>query len=354
VTTQMVGHPRYTGPVIDAHAHFDAGARACAAAVLAKGDGLPDAVVNFWDLRWPPQAFAGWADTWQEERTHGMALLHMPDLSRVGAPGFEEELVLGVHAAAARGAAGLKVWKNLGLTLRDVRGARLAVDEPRLGALWAAAAEVGLPVAIHVGDPPGFFAPIEPANERYEELRIHPEYWFGDRTRFPPLAQIHEELERLVAAHRHTTFVALHFGCFMPLADVDRMLAAYENLSLDTATRTFDLGRTAYREETMRIFARWPERILFGTDLIRTGVYDLPVAEGATPREDARAYYDHHWRFFESEDDDIPAPFAFLPSDWRLTGLGLDEHQLRLLYHDNARRLYRLADVGGCRPDGSR
>jgi hypothetical protein len=330
-------HPSYRGPVIDAHAHFDAASRSHAHAVLG-GEGMADAVINFWDASWPPPSYRGWHETWQAELACGISLLHMPDLSRVGAPGFERELADGIRDAKRLGALGIKVWKNLGLTLRDADGHRLAVDDPRLGALWHLAGELGLPVAIHVADAVEFFEPaITPGNERYDELQIHPEYWFGDRTRFASREQIFEEFECVVAEHPDTTFVALHFGCFMALADVRRMLACYPNYLIDTAARTFDLGRAAYRDEALRVFAEWPERVIFGTDLVRTDGYDLPDRNG--PRGDLRALYEHHWRLFETTDDDIVAPYEFQP-DHKLTGFGLDQGTLRLLYHDNADRVY--------------
>lgn len=333
-------HPVYDGPVIDAHTHFDATGRSCAATVLSAA-GLPDHVVNFWDLRLPPPSFRAWAALWERERGTRMSLLHAPDLSGIGEAGFERRLIDGVAEAAGLGAVGLKVWKNLGLTLRDAAGRRVAVDDERLSPLWEAAAALGLPVAIHVGDPPGFFEPIEPANERYLELREHPEYWFGDRARFPSLAQIHAEFDRLVRRHRATTFVGLHFGCFMPLRDVAALLADCPSYLIDTTTRTFDLGREPMRTEALEIFARWPERVIFGTDLIRTGVYDLPVAGDGTARDDATAFYAHHWRLFETDDEQIAPPFDFLPQQ-PLRGLALELPTLRALYHDNARRTFRL------------
>lgn len=328
-------HPRYRGPVIDAHAHFDACARPCAHALLAR-EGL--SVINFWDISWPPPSFAAWRSTWEAEVAAGMSLLHTPDLSRVGEPCFERDLVEGIHEATRLGAVGIKVWKNLGLTLRDSCGDRLSVDDVRLDALWRTAAAVGLPVAIHVADPAAFFEPITPANELFEVLRVEPRYWLGDRARYPAREEIFEEFEHVVANHPATTFVGLHFGCFMPLEDVRRMLARYPNYHLDTAARTFDLARPSWRDAVLSVFSEWPERLIFGTDVIRTAAWDLPAAVGS--RSDLAALYQHHWRVFETTDEDITPPYAF-QSPSALTGLGLDLPRLRLLYHDNARRVYR-------------
>ena len=54
---------------------------------------------------------------------------------------------------AARGAEGLKIWKPFGLEVKDHRGSLARVDDPRLDVLWATAAELRLPVMIHVADP---------------------------------------------------------------------------------------------------------------------------------------------------------------------------------------------------------
>jgi predicted TIM-barrel fold metal-dependent hydrolase len=330
-------HPAYAGPVIDAHAHFDAASRADARDVLAD-ERLT--VINFCDPVWPPHAYPDWRATWEAEQGMGMALLHMPDLSGVGEPAFEHELVAGIRTARRLGAAGLKVWKNLGLTLRDAAGERLAIDDPRIDAMWRTAGEEGLPVAIHICDAEEFWEPITPANERYEELQIHPEYWFGDPQRFVSREQLFEEFERVVAAHSATTFVGLHFGCFMELDDVRRMLRAYPHYMVDTAARTFDLGRPRYRDGTLRVFAEHPDRVIFGTDLVRAAHYELPARSWEAG--DPASFYAHHWRLFETTDDDIAAPFEFQQQDVRLTGLGLDAQTLRRFYWDNAQRTYRL------------
>jgi len=332
--------PPCRGPVVDAHAHFDTGGRRCARELLAAGG--PRMVINYWDLTWPPPPFPRWLERWREEHALGMRLLHAPDLSEVGAPGFERRLADGIAEAGRLGAVGVKVWKNLGLTLRDAAGTLLRIDDPRLDALWVAAAEAGLAVAIHSGDPRGFFEPIEPGNERYEELRQRPEYWFGDRRRFPALDDLHEQFERLVASHPATRFVGLHFGCFMDFADVARMLATYPNYMVDTAARTCDLAAAEHRDAVLGIFARFADRVVFGSDLIRTATYDLP--DSGRDRRATSAFYDHHRLVFETGRDDIEPPFDFLPPR-ELHGLALPPDQLELLYHRNAVAAFGLDPI---------
>ena len=64
-----------------------------------------------------------------------------------------------LRASADAGACGIKVWKDLGLAIRDEHGERLLPDDERLSDVWDAAGELGLPIVIHIADPVAFFEP---------------------------------------------------------------------------------------------------------------------------------------------------------------------------------------------------
>jgi predicted TIM-barrel fold metal-dependent hydrolase len=344
---QHMAHPRYRGPVIDAHCHYDETTVANAGTVV-ESVGLSGAV-HLWDVQWPPPNFAAEGRAWahQEPRLHRC---HVPDLSHVGEPDDEERLDRELRDAAAAGAAGVKLWKNLGLWLRDVAGERVGVADPRLEAIWSAAGDVGLPIVIHQGDAPAFFAPLDARNPRREELKSHPEWWYGGGG-FPSLEQIHDELESVVARHPQTTFVGLHFGCFMRWADVDRMLATYPNYNVDTATTIADMGADDAWEAVRAVILEHPDRVIFGTDLIRTKEFDLPAPGGgwavgetevsADRRWDVAEFFDRHWRFFETADSGLEHPLP-VQGDWTVTGLDLPDDVLEKLYWENAHRVFKL------------
>jgi predicted TIM-barrel fold metal-dependent hydrolase len=321
-------HPRYRGAVLDAHCHYDASTRDRVHHVNRVG-GL-EAAIHLWDCRWPPAPPASEAAQW---RYLEPALLrcHVPDFSALDA--LEREL----RTAARCGAVGVKVWKNLGLWLRDASGRRLATSDPRLDVLWAVAGELGLPIAIHTGDPPAFFAPLADDNPRIEELRKHPDWWYGGGD-FPSLQRLHEELEVVVARHPATRFIGLHFGSFMSWADVRRMLDTYPNYHVDTAAAIADMGAGdvgAVREIVMT----HADRVLFGTDLLRTEAIEMPDLGHA--RWDLREYFERHWRFFETAETGLQHPMPDQGA-WTVTGLDLPDDVLARLYVENARAVFRL------------
>ena len=237
--------------------------------------------------------------------------------------GFGDRLAAELERCVRDGARGLKVWKQLGLKIRDDRGDLLMPDDPRLSPLWETAARLGTPVTIHVADPLAFFQPLDATNERLEELLANPDWYVGDRAAFPTFDRIIGSFEALVAGHPGTTFIGAHVACFAEdLAWVSRMLDIYANLHADTAARIAELGRQP--RAARALLMRHPDRILFGTDLF--------------PPD--RDMYGIHFRFLETADEHFPYSTEDPPPEgrWAISGLDLPDDVLRSVYGENARR----------------
>ncbi len=195
------------------------------------------------------------------------------DLRAVGRPAFDAGvLVESLRQSRAAGARGLKIWKDLGLGIRDTSGLLVLPDDERLAPVFAEAGEIGLPVLIHTGDPVAFFEPVDGTNERLEELLEKPEWSFHGAD-FPTFGRLMQSLESLIAAHPGTTFIVAHVGCHPEnLHWVDRMLTNHANMVIDVSGRMAELGRQP--RAAARLISKHRERVLFGTD-------SLPAAGAA-------------------------------------------------------------------------
>jgi hypothetical protein len=131
--------------------------------------------------------------------------------------------------------------------------------------------ELSMPVSIHVADPKAFWLPYDEKNERWEELRDHKSWWFGDTHKFPAWKDLLESLNRVIARHPKTTFVCVHFGNNAEEPEwVDAALSKYPNMLADLAARIPEIGR--HDPATIRkLFLKHQDRILFATDF---QVYD--------------------------------------------------------------------------------
>lgn len=250
------------------------------------------------------------------------------DWSLLARPDGDRELLEQLSDSARRGARGVKIWKNLGLEVRDSSDALVAPDDPRVIALVARAGELGLPVLIHTADPIAFFDPLDEHNERLDELRESADWWFGDRSRHPSFDALLDAHARLVLACPGTDIIGAHVGC--AAEDLDRVSAlmdAAPHYHVDIAGRMAELGRQPRR--TARLVAQHPDRVLFGTDIY--------------PTSDEQ--YRLHYRFLESADESFEyAPGEPVPPQgrWAVSAAAIDPAWLPALYRDNARRLLGL------------
>ena len=249
-------------------------------------------------------------------------------------PGFGETEARRLREGAAAGAAGLKVWKTLGLRARDGRGRLVPVDDARLDPLWAAAAELGVPVTIHIADPIAFFEPLDATNERWEELVENPDWHFWptrppgrpDLEGFPPFDELIDGLEAIVVRHPRTVFIGAHVGCAAEdLGRVSTILERCPNFHVDIAARLGELGRQPYTARAF--FLRWADRILYGTDV--------------APEPAVAAV---HARFLETSDESFDYGTDDPPSQgrWQIHGLSLPDDVLARVYAGNAERLIRF------------
>ena len=288
------------------------------------------AIVNL-DGRWGVELEAN-LDRYDRAYPGRFATCCHVDWSVTSAPGFGVRAAESLRASVKAGAKGLKVWKDLGLHVRDDRGELVLPDDARLAPLWEAAAELGVPVFIHTADPVAFFDPVDERNERLEQLLEHPEWSFADPSfpRFERLLEAFEALESLVASQPDTIFVGVHFGGYAEdPAFVGRMLGAYPNYHVDVAARVAELGRQprAVRE----VVIAHPDRVLFGID-------EFPPAA-----EDYAIYL----RFLETADEHFPHSSEEIPllGRWAISGLDLPDDVLRQLEGENARRI--VPGLGG-------
>ena len=242
------------------------------------------------------------------------------DWSKINDPDFSSAMVRQLDDAVSRGARGLKFLKDLGLGVRDKSGKLIAIDDPRLDAVFDECGRLGIPVFIHTGDPEAFFRPIDGTNERYEELIAHPDWSFYGKD-FPSFQSLLEERNRVFAKHANTTFVSLHMGWPENLPWVEDMLEHYPNVLVEFGGREAELGRQP--RETREFFTKYQDRVMFGSDNGMSG-----------------EMYQNCFRWLETADDYFDYYGSPDQGRWKIYGLQLPDDILEKIYHRNAETLF--------------
>jgi predicted TIM-barrel fold metal-dependent hydrolase len=238
------------------------------------------------------------------------------DYSRIDEPNYLLETLDEAHAAGAKG---VKVLKDLGLTVRDRHGKLVRIDDPRLDCVWERAGQLRMPVGIHTADPDAFFARIDRHNERYHQLVVHPDWSFFGKG-FPSKPELLAQRNNLFANHPGTQFWGLHMANHPEdLDEVTQWMREYPNLVLELGGRIAELGRQPRRAS--EFLQNFQDRVMFGMDT------KLTV-------ESYRTYF----RFLETDDEAFDYPGYPWMGAWKVYGLKLPDEVLRKLYHDNAAR----------------
>lgn len=253
-------------------------------------------------------------------------------------PAFGQKVAATVEEAVRLGAKGLKISKTLGLFWRDAQGKIIAIDDARLEPMWKVCARLGIPVSIHSGDPKAFWLPVDPSNERYEELKDHPKWAFGGGE-YPARAEILRQLEHVVASHPDVTFVGVHFG--NDPEDVDHvaaLLRKYRNYNVDIAARVPEIGRQD-PAKLRALFVEFQDRILFGTDFM---VFKEGYILGAGPivhsEGQVKTFFDTQYRFLETNARQMEHPTP-IQGRWKIDAIGLPRDVLEKIYFKNAERI---------------
>lgn len=319
--------PRF--PVIDAHNHLTRTRDSASVLDSMNRFGI-DLIVDldgFWDERMDFQL-----ENYVNRYPGRFSIFCRVNVTDIDMPDFAAKTRAHLTECVKKGATGIKFSKSLGVKLKDSAGAYLRPDDDRLRVVWETAAELSLPITIHIGDPVSFFdQPIDRFHERYEELVGHPHWAYTERP-CPRFSELMLSQERLLSQNPETTFIVAHIGSHAEnLADVSRMLDLYPNMMVDTAERIAELGRQPY---TSREFIlKYQDRIIYGTDLI--------------PNEHNIS---GNYRFFETNDEYFPynSLDEHNQGRWNIYGVFLPDEVLKKLYYENAlRAIPRLKAVLG-------
>lgn len=248
------------------------------------------------------------------------------DFKGVGEPGWGEKAAKQLEDDVKHGANGLKIYKSLGFSVKDINGNRVPVDDARLDAVWKKAGELKIPVIIHTADPKSFWDPLDNTNERWLELIINPNRKRGADNPVPFETLIAEQ-HNLFKKHKNTTFIAAHFGWYPnDLQKLSGILDAMPNVVVEFGAVIAEIGRQPKMAKAF--FTKYQDRILFGKD-------------SWVPSE-----YATYFRVLETEDEYFPYHKKY-HAYWPMYGMGLPDAVLKKVYYKNALRIIPNLDKSG-------
>lgn len=325
---------------VDAHMHVHGPADLLVAEAVR--DHFHILTINVDDPDFPPIAEQLKAAASLRHRYPGrVAFVGTFSVANFSSPGWAPMALREINVALGDGAVGVKIWKNVGMSLRDAQRRYVMPDDARIEPIYARLQRDHIVLLGHQAEPRDCWLPYAKMTIRSdrEYYREHPQYYMYLHPDRPSREKILAARDRMLAAHPTLRFDALHLASLeWDVGRVAAFLDRFPNASVDIAARIAHLEYQAARHpaKVRRFLIRYQNRILYGTD-------DAYGPADDDPHAVAQIAADWHqdWRFLVTDDVMHSSEFAR-----PFRGMHLPKAVVDKIYRGNAVALFPKAWPG--------
>ena len=253
----------------------------------------------------------------------------------INEPGWSERQLAYLKKSFDSGALGIKVWKNIGMTIKDKDSNFIMIDNPIFDPIFNYLEQNKIPVIGHLGEPKNCWLPLDQMttnndrnyfaeNPQYH-MYLHPEYPSYD-------AQIRAR-DHLLEKHPKLKFIGAHLASLeWSVDEIAKRLDKFPNMSVETAER---FGQLQYQslenwQKVHDFFIKYQDRIMYGTDLESDD-----SSNPDTVKKRAHDLWIKHWAYFTTGDS-LQSPFI----NKKFKGLQLPKTVVDKIYYENPKKWY--------------
>jgi predicted TIM-barrel fold metal-dependent hydrolase len=239
-------------------------------------------------------------------------------------PKFAENANRIIDEDFSRGAVAVKIWKNVGMEIKDAKGKYIMPDNPVFEPIFKNIQAHNKTLIAHLADPNTIWEAPNPKAADYDYYTHHPELYMYTKPGAPSKAAILVARDHVLEANPKLRVVGAHLGSME--ADFHQLaqhLDKYPNFAVDLAAR-MPYVEMQPRADLIAFVTKYQDRLIYATD--------NEFFPGANPQDAMKEWEDRYandWRFFATND-------VVEYHGQKIQGLALPQSILRKLYHDNA------------------
>lgn len=243
-------------------------------------------------------------------------------------PGFVERTVRQLHDDFAQGAVAVKIYKVMGMEMKNRAGQWVMADDPAFAPIYRDIAESNRTLIAHLAEPDSCWQAPNPASPDFSYYNEHPDEYAYAHPEWPRKEAILAARDHLLEQNPKLRVVGAHLGSME--SDVDeiaRRLDRFPNFAVDMAAR-IPYFMLQPREKVRAFLLKYQDRVLYATD--------VDVAAGAKSEDavrELRNVYARDWKFFSTDKRVEYGGHSY-------EGLALPRPVLRRLFHENAVRWF--------------
>jgi predicted TIM-barrel fold metal-dependent hydrolase len=259
--------------------------------------------------------------------SHGhVALCTTFDPYEFDSPTFTADAIKRIDRDIANGAVAVKIWKNIGMEIKDRNGKYVMADDEKFEPIYQDIEAHGKTLMTHQAEPNVAWGPPDPADPSWSYYQENPQWYVGDKPGFPSKQMILAARDHVLEKNPRLRMVGVHLGSMeRSLDDIARHLDRYPNFAIDTA------GRMEYLmlmpgEKLRNFLIKYQDRVLYGTDLDV-----LATANVGETLQEWQSTYARDWEFLATGD-------AMKMEGKPVQGLNLPQPVLDKIFRENAKR----------------
>lgn len=252
-----------------------------------------------------------------------------------GSPAFQKNIISRIEYCLNEGASGIKIWKNIGMTLKDGSDKYVMVDDTNFDQVFKHIEDNNIPLMGHLGEPRNCWLPLSEMTDssNYRYYKANPQYHMYLHPEAPSYDDQIEARDNLLKKFPELIFTGAHIGSLE--WSVDEMawrMDLFPKMNIDLSARVAHLQYQSIKDHTKvkDFILKYQDRIMYGTDIT---INESPSYDAVLKRLLDR--WQSNWVYFATDSTqnikDISQP---------VKGLKLPKEVIDKIYFTNATYLF--------------
>ena len=261
-----------------------------------------------------------------------------------GKDGFIEQIIARIDRCMNAGAKGIKIWKNIGMTLQDEQGNYVMADHPAFVPVFTYLEKQGIPLMAHLGEPKNCWLPYDEMTMKGDlgYYRNNPQYHMYQYPEKPSYEDQIVARDHLLERYPKLSFVGAHIGSLeWNLDEVAKRFDAHPNFTIDLSARMpyLQLQASRGREKLQSFLTKYQDRILYGSDI---GLRETDSAKKEERQKELQQTWQQHWKFLATGDIIPTNHFTSESAPKEMEGLRMPRTIVDKIFFGNTKRILRL------------
>ncbi|MES2872602.1 MAG: amidohydrolase family protein [Bacteroidota bacterium] len=234
-----------------------------------------------------------------------------------------------------QGAIAVKIWKNIGMGLKDSNGKFVMIDDSRFDPVLKMIEKNNITLLGHLGEPRNAWLPVDQMTVSNDKgyFTTHPEYHMFKHPENPSYEDQVNARDNMLKKHPNLRFVGAHLGSLeWNVDELAKRLDQFPNMAVDMAARIVHLqAQSAQNWQKVRNFMiKYQDRLIYATDHGVDAKSDLSTINKRLHETRMK-----DWTYFATNDEMTSSSFS-----GTFKGLQLPKPVIDKIYRINAQKWF--------------